>query len=168
MRYTAFYFTTENNDQFQLQVVNIYELHSVLLFVIWCLILVAGDAEVHIVISNSYKIVMKNKDWTLMTKCAALSAPILTKIFIERPCISQATGRYIYVVMINRARGMGINEFKVHPGKYCFWEFDQGESNISVNSPTQILYLNISYASLDLGTCGNNFKNVFMVLITEW
>ena len=77
------------------------------------------ESEIHIVISDTYCIVMNNEEWTAMTKCVTLSMPIPLRIFVERPCVSQAVGRYIYVVRVKGSGSMWIGEFRVYFSKHC-------------------------------------------------
>ena len=80
------------------------------------------EFEVHIVSSNIGYTDVPDEALGLMDKCTILPSPLLVHIDIERPCVSQATNRYIYVVMVlisASSSTMGIRELRVYSSKYC-------------------------------------------------
>ena len=100
------------------QVCTYYMIHTVLEFISASPV----EFEVHILISDTRYEGVSQEERALMTKCLVLPAPLPTGIDLERPCISPATGQYIYVVMVLfSATGstMGINEFRVYSRECC-------------------------------------------------
>ena len=80
-----------------------------------------GEYEVHIVSSNTSYTAVTDGELGLMDKCTLLPSPFLVNIDVERPCVSQATNRYIYVVMVLisvTASTMGVGELRVYSSKY--------------------------------------------------
>ena len=100
------------------QVCTYYMIHTVLEFISASPV----EFEVHILISDTHYDDVSQEKRALMTKCLVLPAPLPTGIDLERPCISPATGQYIFVVMVLfSATGstMGINEFRVYSRECC-------------------------------------------------
>ena len=92
------------------------------------------DYEVHVLAGDIYHTDVTAATRSLMNKCLVMTKPIvaLTGVYLERPCISDVRGQYLYVVMVLLNGGsstMGINDLKVYSSK------------LQINQINQFIYL---------------------------
>ena len=79
------------------------------------------DYEVHVLVSGIRYTDVSHIERSLMSMCLVMTKPFLTGVYLERPCISDIRGRFIYVVMVLMNSGtstLGVNDLKVYSSRF--------------------------------------------------